>query len=470
MARVYTVDQVPPEVLAYAMARYSRSRRSLAEQLAEITREGAQAFLETFYYAYGHASIADLAHVALAVEDLSLLAAMEVVDEPLWDGQERSTRYQDFAAGSWYRPEGAGPAYDRAVQALLELYRSETEHAFRRLREDHPRPPEMDEAFWRRTLKARALDVSRGFLPLAMKTALGQITSARVLEEQLVRLRTAPWAELRQLADQIEAAVKRQPPVRPSATALEGKQPLLPTLAKYTEPTPYRLAWARRLEELVEALAPYVDETAPSPPVALHLPEDWGLHALATAAYAASRWRYQQVVEAWGRCQPLQRARWLDALLEARGPHDPWPRTFRAAPLVFDLELDLGAFRDFNRHRRLAKVHQRLWPELGYSPEAFGQPLSPSARQQLDGHYHSLASYSPAERPYLLPLAHRRRMLLAMDWAEAAYLIELRTRPQGHPSYRRVAWEMYRALDARFPELTRHIRAVAPEVEDLFRR
>lgn len=470
MARVYTVDQVPPEVLAYAMARYSRSQRSLAEQLAEITGERAHAFLETFYYAYGHASIADLAHVALAIEDLSLLAAMEVVDEPLWDGQERSTRYQDFGAGSWYRPEGAGEPYDRAVETLLELYRTETERVFRRLTEDHPRPPEMDDASWRRTLKARALDVSRGFLPLAMKTALGQITNARVLEEQLVRLRTAPWPELCQLADQIEAALKRHPPLRPNAPAAEAEQPLLPTLAKYTAPTPYRLGWARRLEELVEALAPYVDESSPCPPVALHLPEDWGLHALATAAYAASRWRYQQIVEAWARCQPIQRARWIDALLEARGPHDPWPRTFRAAPLVFDLELDLGAFRDFNRHRRLAKMHQRLWPELGYSPDAFGQPLTPSARRLLDRHYQNLEAFSEAERAYLLPLAHRRRMLLAMDWAEAAYLIELRTRPQGHPSYRRVAWDMYRALGARFPELARHIRAVAPEEEDLFRR
>lgn len=470
MARVYTVDQFPPEVLAYAMARYSRSRRSLAEQLAEITRERAHSFLETFYYAYGHASIADLAHVALAIEDLSLLAAMEVVDEPLWDGQERSTRYQDFGTGSWYRPEGAGPAYDRAIEALLELYRTETDRVFRALTEDHPRPPEMEEALWRRTLKARALDVSRGFLPLAMKTALGQITSARVLEEQLVRLRTAPWRELHQLADQIESALKRQSPLRPNPTAGEADPPLLPTLAKYTNPTPYRLDWARRLEELVEALAPYVDEASPSPSVALHLPEDWGRHALATAAYAASRWRYQQVAEAWARCQPLQRARWLDALLAARGPHDPWPRTFRAAPLVFDLELDLGAFRDFNRHRRLVKVHQRLWPDLGYSEDAFGQPLSPFARQQLDRHYQDLASYPEVERPYLLPLAHRRRMLLAMDWAEAAYLIELRTRPQGHPSYRRAAWAMYQALGTRFPELTRHIRAVSPEVEDLFRR
>ena len=40
--------------------------------------------------------IADLAHIALAIERLSILAAIVIADEQRWDGQERSTRYQDF--------------------------------------------------------------------------------------------------------------------------------------------------------------------------------------------------------------------------------------------------------------------------------------------------------------------------------------------------------------------------------------
>jgi len=33
-----------------------------------------------------------------------------------------------------------------------------------------------------------------------------------------------------------------------------------------------------------------------------------------------------------------------------------------------------------------------------------------------------------------------------MDFAEALYISELRSTPQGHFSYRRVAWEMYLAV------------------------
>src|ERR1700680_3860978 len=101
---VYAVYGVEPEVQAYAMAKYSRSSLSMKESLNEISQQKAEKFLNTFYFQYGHRSIADLAHVALAIERLSILAAIVVADEQRWDGQERSTRYQDFRKSGYYTP------------------------------------------------------------------------------------------------------------------------------------------------------------------------------------------------------------------------------------------------------------------------------------------------------------------------------------------------------------------------------
>jgi hypothetical protein len=101
---VYSVYGVEPEILAYAMAKYSRSALSMKESLKEISQQKAEKFLNTFYFQYGHRSIADLAHVGLAIERLSLLAAIAVVDEQRWDGQERSTRYQDFRKSGYFAP------------------------------------------------------------------------------------------------------------------------------------------------------------------------------------------------------------------------------------------------------------------------------------------------------------------------------------------------------------------------------
>ena len=68
------------------------------------------------------------------------------------------------------------------------------------------------------------------------------------------------------------------------------------------------------------------------------------------------------------------------------------------------------------------------------------------------------APEAPLSALYLLPLATRVRCLFKMDFAEAQYISELRSAPAGHFSYRRVAWEMYRALERQHPTLAKHIR------------
>ncbi len=103
--KVFAVLGNSPEELAYTMASYSRSRRSFLESNRYITGQKAANFLETFYFAYGHRSIADMAHIPLAIENISILAAIEVVAEQLWDGQERSTRYQDFTVTGYCVPQ-----------------------------------------------------------------------------------------------------------------------------------------------------------------------------------------------------------------------------------------------------------------------------------------------------------------------------------------------------------------------------
>src|SRR5271163_2624744 len=129
---VFAIHGADPEVLAYAMAKYSRSALSMKESLREIGSQRAEQFLNTFYFQYGHRSIADLAHVAFAIERLSLLAAIVLVDEQRWDGQERSTRYQNFGQKTekrnWFTPEFAdGEArgqYSAAIEALFAEYHS----------------------------------------------------------------------------------------------------------------------------------------------------------------------------------------------------------------------------------------------------------------------------------------------------------------------------------------------------------
>src|SRR6201986_4835961 len=206
---VYAIHGAEPEVLAYAMAKYSRSALSTKESLTEISSQRAEQFLNTFYFQYGHPSIADLAHIRFAIEKLSLLAAITVVDETRWDGQERSTRSQDFRRSGWFTPQLAElqrEAYTAAVKGLFASYEALGQHMLGALKGAIPCPETMKPDSYERTLKARAFDVARYLLPLATNTSLGQIVNARTLETQVSRLLSSPFAEVRQLGEKLRIA------------------------------------------------------------------------------------------------------------------------------------------------------------------------------------------------------------------------------------------------------------------------
>ena len=208
---VYAIHGAEPEVLAYAMAKYSRSSLTLRESLAEISTQRAEQFLNTFYFQYGHRSIADLAHVPMAVERLSLLAAIALVDETRWDGQERSTRYQNFQRSGWYTPalSATGRAeFNASIASLFGAYEQLSNRMTDKLRETLARPEETKPEIYERTLRARAFDVARYLLPLATNTSLGQIVNARTLETQVSRLLSSPLAEVRDLGTKLREAAR----------------------------------------------------------------------------------------------------------------------------------------------------------------------------------------------------------------------------------------------------------------------
>jgi thymidylate synthase ThyX len=414
---VYAVIGAPPEVQAYALAKYSRSAQLLKESIEQLSTQRAEQFLNTFYFQYGHASIADLAHIALAVENISMLAAFYVVDEPLWDGQERSSRYQDFRKSGFYFPpelEEGSPerqGYAQALEFLLGRYEFFTARLLDVLMQVYPCPAEMNRGAYTRTLRARAFDVARAFLPLATLTSVGQVTNARVVEQQISRLTGHHLAELRAIGAAMRRACETpahnftEQKLRAawegaglSAEQIAQQQRALeeagvlgvsatPTLVKYTAPEVYG---PRTLQAAREVLMPYLEGLQEKPntvPVALMDPE----HDLLSACVETLLY----LVDPQGRA--LNQLRWLVDLppeeerqrlfaltLEQRGGHDEWLRLHRLGyALGFDLLVDMGALRDLHRHRRCVQILPDLKLHLGYDDPAllFQAGLGAEARR-----------------------------------------------------------------------------------------
>jgi len=503
---VFAVHGADPEVLAYAMAKYSRSSLSMRESLSEISAQRAEQFLNTFYFQYGHRSIADLAHIAFAVERLSLLAAIVLVDEQRWDGQERSTRYQNFMKSGWYFPDfgedtDAGTLYADTIGNLFATYQRTTAAVHEALRRRIACPESLKPDAYERTLKARAFDVARYLLPLATNTSLGQIVNARTLETQVSRLLSSPMAEVRDLGSKLrEAATGPAWNVNAQAAAsfvakLDGalgeeaaalftrEVRTAPTLVKYAEANSYAM---QTQAELTQAAAELLaaEPIAPAPVVDLvERTETLEVELAATMVYSASHHPYRQIRDLVAALPETRVNEIIELGLRHRGRHDEALRAFHAgAALRFDILMDIGGFRDMHRHRRCVQIIQgftalhgceipdsgdlpadvHLLAEAGVLAE-FEAALAAahSASAQLASRDWPAASRAPEAAQsalYLLPLATRIRSLFKMDFAEAQYISELRSGPAGHFSYRRVAWEMFKALERQHPALARHIR------------
>jgi thymidylate synthase ThyX len=86
--------------------------------------------------------------------------------------------------------------------------------------------------------------------------------------------------------------------------------------------------------------------------------------------------------------------------------------------------------------------------------------------------YDVLTPAFPEQAPYAVSLAYRVRFALQMNAREAMHMLELRTSPQGHPTYRRVCQEMHRLIAEEaghraVAEAMRHVDHTTYELERL---
>jgi hypothetical protein len=254
-----------------------------------------------------------------------------------------------------------------------------------------------------------------------------------------------------------------------------------PTLVKYAQPNDYEIQTRAELAQAATELLAGQPINITQVVDLVERTETLEVELAATLLYSASHHPYRQIRDLVAGLPASRVAEMVELGLRHRGKHDEALRAFHAgAALRFDILMDIGGFRDLHRHRRCTQIIQPFTTQHGYETPVSGD-LGPDDESAVNilteagiltdfqlalsaAHAASLqiaASHAPEAAQsalYLLPLATRIRSLFKMDFAEAQYIIELRSGPAGHFSYRRVAWEMFLALQRQHPMLAKHIR------------
>ncbi len=472
-SRVLTLSPLPPEKCAYALARYSRSPDSVEQSLNWVRTHDSSKFLEHFYFQYGHSSIADLGHPVLCFEGISELAAIEIEDEPLWDGQAKSSRYQDFSRAGFIMPsefsEVDATRYRESAGRLLDAYNKAHAAAAAHLAEELPRPADMKPEVYQRNIAARAFDVARYLLFLGVPTNVGQITSIRTLEKQIRRLKVSQYAEVREIGDEMAMACSREPAC--AWNELAPREPIAPTLTQWVDADGYVLDARRNLKLwAVQNLPPPAEINVDS--VDLLKPTDTPADIVATLLYPITDRPFRELYELARSWSEERRREVLDIAVRSRSERDELLRGFRGGLYAFDIVMDIGAYRDLHRHRRCHQFRQDFSCNLGFeTPKTIlDAGLSESYSTEFQWALSTLRTLPSPGAHYLLPFGTRSRFLFKMDFAETEYICRVRTGVKGHFSYRDVAWRMKCRMEELEPELGRLLQATPPWVEDPLRR
>ena len=470
---VFALINLPETVKGALFARYSRSAKSLrrlfldefigqvhapqaADQAvdARVGLERADRLYARVLSEYGDDSVAQLGGAHLACEGVSNILTKVLEWGRLMAYLEQSTRYvpyTDRPNGRWkyhvpseVARSGLMRDFIATMDLAFETYARWLPAMEAHFRSRYPKAAEDSDGVYRSVIRAKALDTLRGLLPAATTSNVGLFGTGQAFEALLLRMFAHPLDEVREHAHLMLQELRQ---VIPAFLTRIDQADRGGRWIQYLTETP------RRFEQHVRGLLDHVAAES-SPEVTLsEFDPDGEIKVVASALYSVSTLPDSQLTALARALSVEERAQVLRAYAGERANRRHKPgRAFERTHYRFDVLADYGAFRDLQRHRLLTIDWQPLSTSHGYvQPAAIEEAgalddwravmnRSADLHASLEAHGLGIAA------PYSVVMAYRVRFYMDMNAREAMHLIELRTAPQGHPSYRRVCQLMHRAI------------------------
>ncbi len=487
---VFALVNLPETVKGALFARYSRYsgsvRRLYLDEFAADApasgrpfdaEEGARAaqLYERVFVGYGDDSIAQVGGAHIACEWVSNILTKLLQRGRLAAYLEQSTRYIPYdkplpqGGYRFYREDQLGPEFVAAMDEIFVIYSRSLGIVEEWAAGRWPRGDGEPEGAWRRSIRAKALDLLRGLLPAATLSHVGIYASGQAYEQLLLRLMASPLPEAREFAAMILAEL----------------QQVMPSFVSRVERPERGGEWVSYLQERRAGTERWVErlglgrreEVDPAPSVDLLHVEGSEVDLLAASLFEAAAVPEPEVRARVEALSEDERGEMLAAVIGARDNRRHRPgRGFEALRYRFEIVSDYGAFRDLQRHRLLTVQWQRLGPDLGAGvPEEVREAgVGGEFERALEisqAEYKRLAAAGLDElAPYALSLAFRIRYVLDLNAREAMHLIELRSGREGHPTYRAVAQAMHEQIAAVHPGVGAAMKYVDDSTEPRLER
>ncbi|HVA70769.1 MAG TPA: FAD-dependent thymidylate synthase [Acidimicrobiales bacterium] len=469
---VFALVNLPEVVKGALFARYSRSSKSLRrlfldEFVGDLELAGdasidatvglarADDLYQRIFVEYGDDSVAQLGGVHLACEQASNILTKVIERGRLMSYLEQSTRYLGYdrrlsnGRYRFYRDSELldsrfGARYIGEMDRMFDTYRELLPLLTDWLAVKYPQTSADADFVYRQAIRAKALDGLRGLLPASALSNLGIYASGQAYESLLLRMRAHPLPEVRIYARMMLVELMK----------------VIPSFLKRLDVADRGVAWTDYLAKTRGASRALLNETndeLANEEVGEYVRlvgfdpqgEDRVLEAIVFAGTALS---HEQAVRRVSAMSADERAALFSSYVGPRGNRRHRPgRAFERTDYRFEIVSDYGAFRDLQRHRLLTIEWQPLTVDLGFDvPEVIREAgLADRYEESLlrSGElFREVGSEYPEQAQYCVALAFRIRYVMQMNAREAMHLIELRSGPQGHPSYRRVAHEMARLI------------------------
>jgi thymidylate synthase ThyX len=413
----------------------------------------SQEFFQRWYGKYSHKSIANTVWIPMVGTNMSQMVARELAYDQLAFFIEQSTRFVRFDTEHMYMDHDIQAAdlqetYTGILEKLASTYRFITDQLITHHKQEIPletwkgmqkEGAPVTEAAYNREIRGKSFDASRSLLPQATLTNIAWILDARSTEFDIAAWKGHPLAEVREVAILIENHAGQ----------------IAPSLLKYTARNDY---YGRDLKGY-EGYLPVIEPAKPFDKSVDFIGEgEYGMDTLnvlvANVLHRHNRGgtfsqRFQQVK---GNMNFEEKIGVLKTMVEGRGSQDEWiamDEEVDIGSVTFEIRSDLGAIRDWRRHQKWNRTEPLYTLDCGYytPPEIveLGGKIERKfieAMEQAHDAETDIRKVLPYQAQYIVPMAARHTITMNGGLDQLQYMINTRTTPQGHPSYREDAFNI----------------------------